>query len=305
MDRQNPYSEQVEFLVRVLPIVAEEECFALKGGTAINLFYRDMPRLSVDIDLVYTPIKSRDESLSEISAALSDMGNAITERLGNAKVQYSRMGRTDIVIKLLVQSERTVIKIELSPVLRGTAHPSAVRRIQPAAEDRFGFVEMSVVSFEDLFAGKIVAALDRQHPRDLFDVKLLLENEGITPRLKEAFLVYLLSHNRRFLEILNPSLLDIRESFETDFSGMTTVPVELVDLEKARVKLVEQINGSLTREDREFLIAFKEGDPNWDHLSVSHTRDLPAVKWKLHNLEQMSADTRIAMVDNLKSFFNV
>jgi predicted nucleotidyltransferase component of viral defense system len=258
MDRQNPYSEQVELLVRVLPIIAEEECFALKGGTAINLFYRGMPRLSVDIDLVYTPIKSRDKSLSEISASLSNIGDAITERLGNAKVQYSRMGHTGIVIKLLVKSERAAIKIELSPVLRGTVYPSAMRRIQPAAEDRFGFVETSVVSFEDLFGGKIVAALDRQHPRDLFDVKLLLENEGITPRLKEAFMVYLLSHNRRFLEILNPSLLDIQESFETDFSGMTTVPVELVDLEKARVELVEQINGSLTREDREFLIAFKD-----------------------------------------------
>lgn len=305
MDRQSPYSEQVELLVRILPIVAEEECFALKGGTAINLFYRDMPRLSVDIDLVYTPIKSRDESLSEISMALSDIGNAITKRLYNANVQYSRMGRTDIIIKLLVQLERAVIKIELSPVLRGTVYPSAVCRIQPAAESRFGFVETSVVSFEDLFGGKIVAALDRQHPRDLFDVKLLLENEGITPRLKEAFLVYLLSHNRRFLEILNPSLLDIRKSFETDFNGMTTVPVELADLERARVALIDEINRALTPTDKEFLIAFKEGDPNWDHLSVSHIRDLPAVKWKLHNLEQMGAATRTAMVDNLKSFFNL
>ena len=305
MDRQNPYSERVELLVRVLPIVAEAKCFALKGGTAINLFYRDMPRLSVDIDLVYTPIKSRDESLSEISTALSDIGNKITERLGNAKVRYSRMGHTDTVIKLLVQSERAVIKIELSPVLRGTVYPLAVRRMQSAAEDRFGFVEMSLVSFEDLFGGKIVAALDRQHPRDLFDVKLLLENEGITQRLKEAFLVYLLSHNRRFLEILNPSLVDIRDSFETDFSGMTTVSVELADLERARVELVAQISGSLTREDKEFLITFNEGNPNWDHLSVSHIRNLPAVKWKLYNLDKMSAHSRTAMVENLESFFNL
>ena len=231
MDRQNPYSEQVEHLVRILPIVAEAECFALKGGTAINLFYRDMPRLSVDIDLVYTPIKSRDESLSEISAELSGIGNAIAERLPKVKVQYSRMGRTDFIIKLLVQSDRSVIKIELSPVLRGTVYPSDLRRIRPVAEARFGFVEMPVVSFEDLFGGKIVAALDRQHPRDLFDVMLSLENEGITPRLKEAFVVYLLSHNRRFLEILNPSLLDLREVFATDFSGMTVIPVVLADLE--------------------------------------------------------------------------
>ena len=305
MDRQNPYSEQVEFLVRVLPIVAEEECFALKGGTAINLFYRDMPRLSVDIDLVYTPIKDRDKSLSEISVALSGIGKAITERLPKAKVQYARMGRTDFIIKLLVQSDRSVVKIELSPVLRGTVYPPDVRRMRPVAEDQFGFAEMPVVSFEDLFGGKIVAALDRQHPRDLFDVKLLLANEGITPRLKEAFLIYLLSHNRRFLEILNPSLLDIRESFGTDFIGMTTIPAELADLEQARVELIDKVNRSLTREDKEFLIAFKKGDPDWNHLSVPHFRDLPAVKWKLHNLDQMNSEDRPAMVGDLKLFFNV
>ena len=145
--------------------------FALKGGTAINLFYRDMPRLSVDIDLVYMPIRSREESLSEISTSLSVIGSAIAARLDNTKVQYSRMGRTDIIIKLTVQSDRAVVKIELSPVHRGTVYLPDVRRIRPMAEDRFGFVEMSVLSFEDLFGGKIVAALDRQHPRDLFDVK--------------------------------------------------------------------------------------------------------------------------------------
>ena len=305
MGKQNPYSEQAELLVRVLPTVAAAECFALKGGTAINLFYRDMPRLSVDIDLVYTPIKTRDESLSEISTAMADIGNAITRRLGSAKVHYSRMGRTDVVIKLLVQSERAVVKVELSPVLRGTVFPSTVRRMRPAAEERFGFVEMSVASFEDLFGGKIVAALDRQHPRDLFDVKLLLENEGITPRLKEAFLIYLLSHNRRFLDILNPSLLDIRKTFATDFSEMTVIPVDLADLERARVELIDQVNRSLTRADKEFLIAFKKGDPDWDHLSVSHISDLPAVRWKLHNLDQMSVDDRTAMVDDLRSFFDL
>ena len=305
MDKQNPYSEQVELLVRVLPIVAAAECFALKGGTAINLFYRDTPRLSVDIDLVYTPIKTRDESLSEISTAMADIGNAITRRLGSVKVQYSRMGRTDVIIKLLVQSERAVVKIELSPVLRGTVYPSAVRRMRPAAEERFGFVEMSVVSFEDLFGGKIVASLDRQHPRDLFDVKLLLENEGITPRLKEAFLIYLLSHNRRFLDILNPSLLDIGETFAADFSGMTVIPVDLADLERVRLELIDQVSRSLTREDKEFLIAFKKGDPDWNHLSVSHISDLPAVKWKLHNLGQMNVNDRTAMVDDLRSFFGL
>ena len=82
------------------------------------------------------------------------MANAITERLPKAKVQYSGMGRTDLIIKLLVQVNRSVVKIELSPVLRGTVYPPEVCRMRAAAEDRFGFVEMSVVSFEDLFGGR-------------------------------------------------------------------------------------------------------------------------------------------------------
>ena len=51
------YADQVQLLVRLLPIVADERDFALKGGTAINLFYRDLPRLSVDTDLTYVPVK--------------------------------------------------------------------------------------------------------------------------------------------------------------------------------------------------------------------------------------------------------
>ena len=60
MDRTSVYYKQVQLLVQLLPLVAEEDCFALKGGTAINLFVCDLPRLSVDIDLVYLPMNNRD-----------------------------------------------------------------------------------------------------------------------------------------------------------------------------------------------------------------------------------------------------
>ena len=60
------YRNQVRLLLSVLPIIADIDFFALKGGTAINFFWRDFPRLSVDIDLTYLPIKGRDESLQEI-----------------------------------------------------------------------------------------------------------------------------------------------------------------------------------------------------------------------------------------------
>ena len=54
------YKAQVDLLLRILPFVAKEENFALKGGTAINLFVRDMPRLSVDLDLNYLPFDNRE-----------------------------------------------------------------------------------------------------------------------------------------------------------------------------------------------------------------------------------------------------
>ncbi|TVQ24666.1 MAG: nucleotidyl transferase AbiEii/AbiGii toxin family protein [Spirochaetaceae bacterium] len=305
MNRSNPYFEQVQLLVRILPVIATEECFALKGGTAINLFYRDMPRLSVDIDLVYTPIKAREDSLREITDGMSRMGRLISERIPRAKVHYIRLGRTDAVVKLVVRLDRSVVKIELSPVLRGTVYPSSLRRICPSAEAAFGFAEVPVVSFEDLFAGKIVAALDRQHPRDLFDVKLLLENEGITARLKEAFLVYLISHDRRFLEVLNPTLIDIRETFVVDFERMTVDPVDVADLERTRLTLIDSIATMLTPQDKAFVVAFKEGDPDWNHFGPEHIRDLPAIKWKRYNLGLMDTPKRNAMIQSLKHFFAI
>lgn len=64
------YRQQVALLLRVLPFVEEERAFALKGGTAINLFVRDMPRLSVDIDLTWLPVEDRATSLAAINAAM-------------------------------------------------------------------------------------------------------------------------------------------------------------------------------------------------------------------------------------------
>ena len=77
MDKDSPYYKQVSLLIRMLPVVATETVFALKGGTAINLFVRDFPRLSVDIDLAYLPLEPRDEALINVRAALQ----RITDRI--------------------------------------------------------------------------------------------------------------------------------------------------------------------------------------------------------------------------------
>ncbi len=303
MDRQNPYFRQVELLVKVLPLINGISCFALKGGTAINLFYRDMPRLSVDIDLVYVPINDRITSLENMKVSIKKLGGKVNTLIPQAKIHYSFMHNTNYVNRLIIEADRAVVKIEVSPVLRGTVYNPEIKRIRSSVENVFGFVEVPIVSFEDLFAGKILAALDRQHPRDLFDIKGLLEKEGITETLKEAFIVYLISHNRRFIEILNPTPHNIEWIFKTDFDGMSTHRVSVVELTKARADLIVTINNLLNERDKQFLLDFKMGRPDWSFFSVSHIKDLPAVKWKLHNLNQIEKTERQLMVDNLKNYF--
>ncbi len=230
MTADEQYRRQAAMLVRILPFIAEETCFALKGGTAINLFIRDMPRLSVDIDLTYLPVEGREASLRGIDAAMRRIAKGISDGLPRSNVDEIPLHSEKTVNKLLVRDQGIQIKIEVTPVLRGCVYEPEMRTVSPRVEKVFGYAEVQMVSFADLFAGKIVAALDRQHPRDLFDVRGLLANEGIDDGLRNAFIVYLLSHNRPMAEVLAPTRRDISQEFERGFSGMTETPVKLEEL---------------------------------------------------------------------------
>ena len=218
MDRNSPYFKQAELLVRVLPNIARETCFALKGGTAINFFVRNLPRLSVDIDLVYLLIEDRTTSLTGIDSALNRIADSLESSSPTYEVIRQIEGRSK---RLLVRSTETQIKIDLSPVLRGSVFPPVMMTVSESVEESFGFAEIQVLSLPDLYGGKICAALDRQHPRDLFDVKLLLENEGIDRQIMIAFLVYLISHNRPIRELVSPKLKDLTDIYTKHFQGMS------------------------------------------------------------------------------------
>lgn len=289
---QKIYSDQAHLLISVLPHIVKETCFALKGGTAINLFMRNMPRLSVDIDLTYLPVKDRDTSLKAIDTALINIESRVKKAIPGSVITKKLLTGTKYCNRLLISREGVTIKIEVTPVLRGSVHPPQEKEISQNAEKEFGYVRMQLLSFEDLYAGKLCAALDRQHPRDLFDVHNLLKNEGISEKLKNTFLVYLISHNRPIAELLVPSLLDIRDLYEAEFKGMTFEDVSLEELYKTRDALVEIIHKELNQNDRKFLLSLKERAPNWDLFAFPEAASLPAVRWKLHNLVKMNAEKK-------------
>jgi predicted nucleotidyltransferase component of viral defense system len=292
------YRRQVALLIRILPMVTEEACFALKGGTAINLFVRDLPRLSVDIDLTYLPVAPRSQSLADINAAMKRIAGKIKAALPGAQITEAITENT--VVKLTVRSQGVQVKIEVTPVLRGCVFEPEIASAKPTVQDEFGFAEARIVSLADLYAGKIVAALDRQHPRDLFDVRALLANEGINENLRQAFIVYLLSHDRPMSEVLAPTLKNIDDAFKHGFSGMTQDPVELADLLAARATLIETIVGGMPSDHRKFLISFERGEPNWHLLGLPKAADLPAVRWRQQNLDKLSPNKRAILVARLE-----
>ncbi|WP_041606900.1 nucleotidyl transferase AbiEii/AbiGii toxin family protein [Tistrella mobilis] len=294
------YRQQVALLIRVLPFVAKERAFALKGGTAINLFVRDMPRLSVDIDLTYLPIQDRATSLAAINAAMQGIKERIERGIPTASVNASRSADEDIITKLIVRTPGVQIKIEVTPVLRGAVYDPVVMSVVPAVEDTFGFAEMQVVSFADLYAGKIVAAFDRQHPRDLFDVRGLLENEGVGDELRRAFLVYVISHNRPMAEVLAPTRKPLHKEFARGFDGMTQEPVPLADLETAREAIIAEMVAAMPEDHRRFLTSFKRGEPDWTLPGIVGAQNLPAVLWKQRNLKKLSADKRRELAEALE-----
>ena len=300
MDTSSKYYKQVQLLISVLPIVAEEKCFALKGGTAINLFIRDLPRLSVDIDLVYLPMDDRETALVHITDALNRIADSIVEKINGVKIQKSFESRVD-ALRLIVKQGDVQIKIELSPVLRGTVFPEELREVTEKVEEQFGYVEMPVVSLADLYAGKLCAALDRQHPRDLFDVKFLLENEGLSQDLRKTFLVYLISHNRTMAELLRPTRKELQATYDNEFIRMAQIDVPLEELEAVRETMISELNKSLTDAEKRFLLSFKALKPDWTLLGLSNIENLPAVRWKMHNLEKMDKNRHSEALKNLES----
>lgn len=300
--KDSPHFKQAQLMLRVMPHVAAEECFALKGGTAINLYVRDMPRLSVDIDLAYLPLEPRDTALANIGEALRRIASAIRKIVLGASVQENRARGAEHVSKLSVSTAEATIKIEPNLVLRGSVFPPVERELSKQAEELFEMsATINTLAVSELYGGKLCAALDRQHPRDIFDVKILMENEGITDEICTAFVIYLASHNRPMSELLDPNKKDFHTLYKQEFEGMTAEEVEHDELIAVRETLIETIRKTMTENEKRFLLSIKQGNPAWDLMPVAGIDQLPAIQWKLVNIQRMKQEKQAESLQKLQT----
>lgn len=280
------YTDRVQLLVDILPALAQEPRFALKGGTAINLFEHDLPRLSVDIDLAWLPVHDYAEDAKLIAEALGRLADALRARPLQLQVQLSA-GKGAGVTRLVVSRGRARVQIETTPVMRGTVHPVRNMVVRPRVEEAFGFASVQVLNFADLYAGKLAAALSRQHPRDLFDVGLLLEDERADGMLWRTFLVYLSCSPKPAWEMLAPRVpVDFVRTYEAHFKGMTAEPIEAEVLMGIHERLLARVAGWLDEPSCAFLRSIENERPDFVLIGLPHSADLPAVRRKLQNLAQ-------------------
>lgn len=275
------YKRQVALLIRIMPSVYKIKEFAVHGGTAINLFHKDMPRYSVDIDLTYIPIEGRTKSLNTINARLLEIKQSIERTIPGIMVKH----KPD-VWKLLCTLGEATVKIEVNGTKRGIIGDTVDMPLCEKARQEFNMgCKARTVSFSQLYGGKITAALSRQHPRDLFDCKYM--DIASFAEVKLGFMLCLLGSDKPIIESLQPNIVDQTEALENQFQGMSDVPFSYTDYQDARAELLNLVNSNLTDADKEFLLSFETGTPEWSECCAGDLSSYPSVQWKLLNIAKL------------------
>jgi len=282
------YVDTVRLLLAIAPAVFRSPHFALKGGTALNLFLHDMPRLSVDIDVVFTDhTLNREDALRAIAANLNAAKSAISTIGFRATLPTTKSGDD---VKLFVEGNGLQVKVEVNFVFRGTVLPVQQRPLNTVAQELFTTdITLPVLDPSELYGGKLVAAMDWQHPRDMFDVSKMLELFGWQSSFVDCFVAYLAGHNRPIHEVLFPKRLPLEPAFTNEFTGLTNDELSLTLLEQTQERLIEQLPRNLTTAHRDFLLSVARAEPEWSLLPFANLQHLPALQWKLLNLRRLKS----------------
>ena len=261
-----------------MPSVYRIKDFAVHGGTAINLFHKNMPRYSVDIDLTYIPIQEREKSLETINEHLKTLKANIEKSVPGIKI----IPKYD-VLKLQCTLRGATVKIEVNGTKRGIIGATEDKMLCDKAQQEFSMAcKARTVSYSQLYGGKITAALSRQHPRDLFDYKYM--EISSFDDVKDGFILCLLGSDKPIIESLQPNAIEQIDALENQFKGMSEFEFNYADYEEARTSLISQVNAALTETDKDFIISFEEGTPDWGKCCAGDLSSYPSIKWKLQNI---------------------
>ncbi len=276
------YAQKVELLLRLVPIIKEEGVFAIHGGTAINLFLKNLPRYSVDIDLTYIPLSDRQTSLENITKHLKLICDKAQRTIKGIHITPNFN-----TSKLLCEHQGKQVKIEVNQTKRGIVGGEILTiPLSEKAQNEFSlYCEAPIVPLTLLYGGKIAAALSRQHPRDLFDIKYM---DFPLRQCREGLIFCLLGSERPLHESLAPSLIDQRKAMENQFAGMTDILFSYEEFEETRTKLINDVRSLMTEEDKKFLISFESGQPEWNGYEFEYFKNYPSIQWKLLNLKKLA-----------------
>lgn len=290
------YIETVRLLLAVAPQVFASGRLALKGGTALNLFIQDMPRLSVDIDVAFLDhTLPRDQAIEAIGNELARVKAALELMNLSVAMPANQDGEE---VKLVVSDAGSQVKVEVNRVFRGTLLPAERRELVAAAQDLFTTtITLPVLAASELYGSKLVAAFDRQHPRDWFDVLLLRQRDGLTDEVAECFVAYLAAHNRPVHEVLFPNIKPMQPVYDAEFIGMTREEIPLAELETMRTDTISGLPALLTENQRAFLLSLVRAEPRWELMPFKQLPELPAVRWKLQDLEKLRARNKRKFTD--------
>ena len=298
----NEYKQRVELLLKIIPSLYGIDTFAIHGGTAINLYVLDFPRHSVDIDITYIPIRPREESFAEIRSNLLLLKEKIRNIVQGVII-------TEKPNKIMCNAKGIMVKVEVSGIKRGLIEPYMILPLSDTAQKTFEVSNKArIVSISQLYGGKIMAALDRQHPRDLFDIKLMFNYIKGFDDIKRGFINCLLGGDRPLIELLSPNRVDQRETLVNQFAGMTEIPFSYSEYEDTRERLIAFINMNLTDKDKRFLLSFEEGEPDWQSSEYADFQKFPAIQWKLLNINKLKAtnpNKHKQEVEKLRRYFSL
>ena len=155
-----------------------------------------------------------------------------------------------------------------------------------------------VVSYTQLYGGKIAAALSWQHPRDLFDFWQIKAEDWA--HVKKGLLLNLCGSDKPIIESLAPHEISQEEALESQFKGMTEIPFTYADYEHARRVLIDKVGACLSERDRLFLLSFEQGAPLWEHCVSGDLSHFPAVQWKMQNIQKLKVRNPLKHQEGVK-----